>query len=58
MKASKVIDIILIDDHKLFREGVKRILEFEPSFNIVAEGGDGNIATKLVKEHNPEEVGS
>lgn len=56
MKASKVIDIILIDDHKLFREGVKRILEFEPSFNIVAEGGDGNIATKLVKEHNPEVV--
>lgn len=56
MKASKVIDIVLIDDHKLFREGVKRILEFEPAFNVVAEGGDGNIATKLVKEYNPEVV--
>ncbi|HLQ97400.1 MAG TPA: DNA-binding response regulator, partial [Candidatus Dormibacteraeota bacterium] len=45
MKASKVIDIVIIDDHKLFREGVKRILDFEPSFNVVAEGGDGNVAT-------------
>src|SRR5690625_3451625 len=56
MKASKVIDIVIIDDHKLFREGVKRILDFEPSFNVVAEGGDGNVATKLVKEYNPEVV--
>jgi len=56
MKASKVIDIVIIDDHKLFREGVKRILDFEPSFNVVAEGGDGNVATKLVKEYDPEVV--
>lgn len=56
MKANKVIDIVLIDDHELFREGVKRILEFEPSFNIIAEGGDGNIASKLVKEHSPNVV--
>src|SRR5690625_387638 len=56
MKASKVIDIVIIDDHKLCREGVKRILDFEPSFNVVAEGGDGNVATKLVKEYDPEVV--
>ena len=56
MEEKKVIDIVLIDDHKLFREGVKRILEFEPEFNVVAEGGDGNVATKLVKTHKPDVV--
>lgn len=53
---SKQTRIILIDDHKLFREGVKRILDFEPSFKVVAEGGDGTEASQLVKEHNPEVV--
>ncbi len=53
MKQTK---IVLIDDHKLFREGVKRILEFEQSFEVVAEGDDGLVASSLVKEHNPDVV--
>lgn len=50
------INIVLIDDHKLFREGVKRILEFEPSFNVVAEGDDGTEAPRLVKHYGPDVV--
>lgn len=56
MYAEKVINIVLIDDHKLFREGVKRILDLEKDLNVVAEGGDGTDAAKLVKEHNPDVV--
>lgn len=56
MTAERKLRIILIDDHKLFREGVKRILDFEPSFEVVAEGDDGSMAAKLVKEHNPDVV--
>ncbi|WP_449355476.1 response regulator [Virgibacillus natechei] len=56
MSKEKRTGIVLIDDHKLFREGVKRILEFEPTFEIVAEGDDGNVAGKLVKEHKPDVV--
>ncbi|HLQ70545.1 MAG TPA: response regulator transcription factor [Bacillota bacterium] len=56
METTKEIKIVLIDDHKLFREGVKRILEFEPSFNVVAEGDDGAVASKLVKENDPDVV--
>ncbi|MFD1173689.1 response regulator [Oceanobacillus picturae] len=52
----KQIKIVLIDDHKLFREGVKRILDFEPSFDVVAEGDDGSVASKLVKENDPDVV--
>lgn len=48
--------ILLIDDHKLFREGVRRILEFEASFQVVAEGDDGSLALKLVEEYQPDVV--
>ncbi|MUV39049.1 Chemotaxis response regulator protein-glutamate methylesterase [Lentibacillus sp. JNUCC-1] len=50
------IKVILIDDHKLFREGVKRILEFEPGLEVVAEGEDGSCAPTLVKKHRPDVV--
>ncbi|MED3622884.1 response regulator transcription factor [Neobacillus thermocopriae] len=48
--------IVIIDDHQLFREGVKRILEFEKTFQVVAEGDDGNEAVALVDEHRPDVV--
>ncbi|SER40994.1 two-component system, NarL family, response regulator DegU [Gracilibacillus ureilyticus] len=49
-------NIILIDDHKLFREGVKRILELESEFNVLAEGDDGSMAIELVKKYKPDVV--
>jgi len=48
--------IVIIDDHQLFREGVKRILEFEKTFQVVAEGNDGCEALQLVEEHHPNVV--
>lgn len=50
------IRLLLIDDHQLFREGVKRILEMEPDFEVVAEGEDGKDAIVLVEEHQPDVV--
>ncbi|GEN87143.1 response regulator transcription factor [Oceanobacillus sp. FSL W8-0428] len=52
----KEVNIVLIDDHKLFREGVKRILEFESAFKVVAEGDDGSEAANLVRDNNPDVV--
>lgn len=51
-----VITIALIDDHKLFREGVKRILSYEPTFDVVAEADDGSEAKALIEEHEPDVV--
>ncbi|WP_409272317.1 response regulator [Neobacillus sp. SCS-31] len=48
--------IVIIDDHQLFREGVKRILEFEKSFQVVAEGDDGTAALDLIREFDPDVV--
>jgi len=48
--------IIIIDDHQLFREGVKRILDFEDSFEVIAEGGDGSDAVGLYEQHAPDVI--
>ena len=48
--------IIIVDDHQLFREGVKRILDFEDTFEVVAEGDDGTNVVNLYGAHNPDVV--
>lgn len=56
MISQEVIKIVLIDDHNLFREGVKRILSFEPAFDVVAEADDGRDAKEIVEKYNPDIV--
>ena len=48
--------IAIIDDHQLFREGIKRILEFEGDFEVVAEGSDGSEALSIVETYRPDLV--
>lgn len=50
------ISIILVDDHQLFRDGVKRILEMEGDFRIVGEGSDGADAIRLAEDLQPDIV--
>jgi two-component system response regulator DegU len=52
----KEISIVLVDDHQLFREGVKRILEMEDDFKVVGEGSDGDEASRLAEVHKPDVV--
>lgn len=52
----RVIKIVIIDDHPLFREGVKRILDMEKNFQVVAEGEDGIEAVELVERYRPDVV--
>jgi len=48
--------IIIIGDHQLFREGVKRILDFEDTFEVVAEGDDGTDVVSLYEKNQPDVV--
>ncbi|WP_066175623.1 response regulator [Bacillus marinisedimentorum] len=48
--------IVIIDDHQLFREGVKRILDYEETFTVVAEGDDGTEAVVLFENYQPDVV--
>nr|WP_216830410.1 response regulator transcription factor [Alkalihalobacterium elongatum] len=56
MNKDRNIKIVIIDDHQLFREGVKRILAMEDNFDVVAEGEDGEQALALVEEHQPDVI--
>ena len=48
------IRILLADDHHLFRQGLRRILESQPDFEVVAEAGSGLEAIDMAKEHQPD----
>lgn len=54
--AEKNVRIVIIDDHQLFREGVKRILMMEEGLEVVAEGKDGSEAIELVEKYQPDVV--
>lgn len=53
-KRQQELRIVIVDDHQLFREGVKRILEMESDFKVVGEGADGGDAFKLAEEYKPD----
>ena len=46
--------ILIADDHPIFRDGLKRLLESEPDFKVVGEACDGVEAVKLVRQLKPE----
>jgi DNA-binding NarL/FixJ family response regulator len=48
------VRIVAIDDHPIFRDGLRRLLEAEPGFEVVAEGGSGADALRLVKAFAPD----
>lgn len=52
----KVTRIVLIDDHRLFREGVRRILDMVDDFQVIDEGDDGKEVEAIVKVHEPDVV--
>ena len=48
--------ILLVDDHALFRVGMRQILEREADFEIVAEAEDSRSAFDAAIEHTPDIV--
>jgi two-component system, NarL family, nitrate/nitrite response regulator NarL len=48
--------ILIVDDHPLFRRGVRQLLEIEPRFRVVAEAADGARALELARELEPDLV--
>ncbi|MFR3635239.1 MAG: DNA-binding response regulator, partial [Sutterella sp.] len=43
------IRILLVDDHELFRSGIKALLQRQSDFEVVGEAGDGLEGVKLVE---------
>ena len=53
-RRSQGVRILIADDHPIFRDGLKRLLESEPDFKVVGEACDGVEAVKLVRQLKPE----
>ncbi len=53
-KSASKIRILIADDHAIFRDGLKKLLESEPDFTVVGEAGDGAEAIKLAQKLKPD----
>jgi DNA-binding NarL/FixJ family response regulator len=47
------VTLVIADDQRLVRQGLRLILEAEPDIAVLAEAGDGAEAVALVREHRP-----
>jgi two-component system response regulator DegU len=54
--SSRIVKVVLADDHQLFREGVKRIINMESDMDVIGECGDGIQVIELCNELNPDIV--
>ncbi len=47
-------NILIVDDHPLFRRGVRQLLELDPDLQVAGEARDGNEALQIAKSLDPD----
>ncbi|WP_310567815.1 response regulator [Hydrogenophaga sp.] len=53
---SPPIQLLLVDDHNLFRRGLKALLEQDDRFEVIAEAGDVGEALRCVQHQRPDVI--
>lgn len=54
--ASAPVQLLLVDDHTLFRRGLKALLQQDPRLQVVAEAADAGEAMRALTQHRPQVV--
>jgi DNA-binding NarL/FixJ family response regulator len=52
--AARLVRIVIADDHPIFRDGLRKLLESEPGFAVVGEAHDGLTAVRAVEALSPD----
>ena len=47
------LTILIVDDHPIFRHGLRDILSREVDFNVIGEAGDGEKALEFIRSRKP-----
>ncbi len=50
------IRIVLADDHTMVREGLRKLLQIDPSIEIIGEVGDGQGAINIARKEKPDVI--
>jgi two-component system, NarL family, nitrate/nitrite response regulator NarL len=53
-RRSQTVRIVIADDHPIFRDGLRRLLETEPDLKVIGEASDGAEAVKLARSLKPD----
>ena len=53
---AQAIRVLLVDDHPMAREGLRRLLEMEPDINMVGEAANGEEAMSKVQSLSPDVI--
>jgi len=56
VKSANLIKLLLVDDHPIVRDGLRRIQELEPRIQIVAEAGTMLSAVEAARRHGPDVI--
>jgi PAS domain S-box-containing protein len=50
------ISVLLVDDHRIMRQGLSSLLQFEEDIEVVGEAEDGRQAVALARQHVPDVI--
>jgi len=53
---SEQINLLIVDDHPLFRQGLRDVLETDPNLQVVGEAADGEVAIEKAFSVNPDVI--
>jgi DNA-binding NarL/FixJ family response regulator len=53
-KKAQPVRIVIADDHPIFRDGLRRLLEAEPDLKVLGEASDGAEAVRMARQLKPD----
>jgi DNA-binding NarL/FixJ family response regulator len=51
-----MLELMIVDDHAIFREGLRTLLDMEPDFTVIGEASSGAEALAMVSNETPDVI--